>query len=331
MFTAHIQEKEEGLRLDRWLKERFPTFPHSWFEKAIRRGVIRLDGKKTQAHIRLAQGAAVCLPDVLQADPAPSPASVPQRPSRPALILPKSKRYIESLILHQDKHIIILNKPAGLATQGGHGERIHIDMLLDCLSQDSGVDERPRLVHRLDKETSGLLILARTRKAAQHLSVSLASGHIHKVYWALAACPIAADHGLIDLALVKEGGARTPYAYVKPDPTGTHARSKKAQTQYHVLHRHAWGHIVSLTPLTGRTHQLRVHLAKGLKSPIVGDTRYGFRYRPSDKNLFGPHLYLHARQLAFPHPSGSHDMFTITAPLPDYMSLLFEKMAFSTS
>lgn len=298
--TRTVSAEEDGLRLDRWFKRHYPALSFGALSKLIRTGQVRLDGKRVKPGDRVAEGQSVRVP--------PLPAAPPpqDQPPRPA-IRAEDAAAVRAMILHQDRHLIVLNKPPGLAVQGGSGQRKHIDALLGALADWPG--ERPRLVHRLDKDTSGLLVLGRSARAAADLAAAFKARSTEKLYWALVKRVPSPAKGRIDLALDKlpgRGGEK-----MVASRTG-----KKAQSLYAVIDRAAgraaW---VALKPITGRTHQLRVHMAE-IGHPIVGDGKYG----GDDAFLGGlisKKLHLHARGLALPHPAGG--TFQITAPLPQHM------------
>jgi len=306
--TRAIEKDDDGIRVDRWFKRHYPALTHGRLEKLLRTGQVRLDGKRVKASDRVAQGQAFRLPP--QLNDAQQQAKAEKNPARDA-----DAKMLQDLILHMDEAVIVLNKPAGLATQGGSGITRHVDGMLDALS--FGKKQRPRLVHRLDRDTSGVLVIARTVPAAAALARSLAQRDATKVYWALTKGVPAKDIGTIKAALAKEGGH---------GPHGRDERmavvdrrdedAKHAITDYRVMDRagkeFAW---VAAKPLTGRTHQIRVHLAS-LGTPIVGDFKYGgAEAQPS--GAIAAQLHLHAREIDIAHPDGGR--LKVTAPLPSHM------------
>jgi len=296
--TKTVADGDDGVRLDRWFKQHVPDLPFGRLQKLLRTGQVRVDGKRAKADTRVEAGAEIRIPPYQAGDKTAKPKH---------RVNDKDAEMIRSLILYQDDWVIAINKPPGLAVQGGSRTARHIDGMLDALQFKA--PERPRLVHRLDKDTSGVLLLARTRKAAQVLTKAFTSKDIRKIYWALAVGNPEMDEGEISSLLSKQGGA-------KGERMESGDGGQKAVTDFvrvdHAGTRASW---LALMPRTGRTHQLRVHCIN-LGTPIVGDGKYG-----------GPEAYieglskdmhLHARQLVMPHPRGSGTL-DITAPLPDHM------------
>lgn len=303
---------EAEIRLDRWFKRHFPELGHGRLEKLLRTGQVRVDGARAKASDRLALGQTIRVPPLglAPATEAPAAKRAPKVPEESLVALQRS-------VLYRDDAMLVIDKPPGLATQGGTGIDVHIDLMLDALRFDA--KERPKLVHRLDKDTSGVLVLARNAKAAQALAEAFRQKATLKVYWALTVGVPSPRDGRIDLALSKEpgrGGER-----MQPDPD----EGKRAITDYVVLEtagrRSAW---VALQPVTGRTHQLRAHCA-ALGTPIVGDGKYG----GAEAFLTGSvsrKLHLHARAIAMPKPGGG--MVRVTAPLPRHMKETFRLLEF---
>lgn len=290
----------------------------------MRTGQLRVDGKRVKAGFRLRPGQEVRLPPALSEDSADVPADQ-RRPSRPVVQL--SSEEIDALqdaVLYRDDAIIALDKPAGLAVQGGSGQVRHLDAMLDVLR--FGAAERPRLVHRLDKDTSGVLLLARTAPAARALGAAFKSKAVRKLYWAIVAGKPKPENGRIDVPLRKIPG---------PDGERMAADLEAGQpavTDFSVLAagRNAkapcW---LALAPETGRTHQLRVHCAL-IGHPIVGDGKYGgeaaFPARLGD----GLRLHLHARELSLLHPI-EETTLRVTAPLPAPLAATWEQLGFKVS
>jgi 23S rRNA pseudouridine955/2504/2580 synthase len=294
---------EAELRLDRWFRRHFPALTHGRLQKLLRTGQVRIDGRRAQAHARLAAGQTIRVPPLATA-PAPSSA-------RPA-VDPNDAALLRSLILVEDRALIVLNKPEGLAVQGGTGTRRHIDGMLAALATGG---ERPRLVHRLDRDTSGILVIARTAGAAASLTRAFRQHKVQKLYWALVAGRPALAAGIIDQPLAKQGGAGRER--IAPDEEGRFAR-----TAYRTVARA--GKIASwlaMQPLTGRTHQLRAHCAV-LGTPILGDRKYGDRSLPGAPDG----LMLHAREIRLPHPDGGE--LAVTAPLSKTMRAGFAWLGF---
>lgn len=279
-----IAENEAGWRFDRWARAHFPELPRSRLMKLLRTGQFRLDGRRIEAGTRIEAGQTVRVPPLGQTSPAET------RP-RPHLS-ERDARFIRSLVLHEDQDIIVLDKPAGLAVQGGTGTYRHVDGMLDALATDG---ERPRLVHRLDRDTAGLLVLARNARAARELMHAFQQHRVRKLYWAILLGRPERSEGVIDLPLGKAG----PKGQERMTPTAPDAR--KARTGFRVIARAgklaAW---VGLVPYTGRTHQLRAHCA-AIGCPIMGDFKYGPQVQPQGAPQG---LMLQAIELALPHPAG---------------------------
>ena len=309
-----VADDDAESRLDRWFRRHFPALGHGRLEKLLRTGQIRVDGKRAKAGLRLSAGQTVRVPPL---DDAPADAPVPA-PARS--MTDREVAEVRKLVLHEDPSVLVLDKPAGLAVQGGSklGNR-HLDAMLDALAGPGG--ERPRLVHRLDRDTSGLLLLGRTAASARVLTAAFRGKSARKLYWAVVVGQPHPPLGRIDLSLAKVAGGRGQV--VAPDDED----GKRAVTDYrvveHVGKRAAW---VALSPLTGRTHQLRVHMA-GLGTPILGDGKYG----GADAFLAGAEIakqvHLHARRLRLPHPDGG--MLDITAPLSAHMAGTWRYLGFS--
>jgi len=302
-----VEDADDGLRLDRWFRRHYPHLTHGRLEKLLRRGEVRVDGGRVKASLRLAPGMVVRVPPLPPADDTP-----PDRREQP--VSDTEAAELQARVLHRDDLLLVIDKPAGLAVQGGTGTRRHLDGLLDALRFEA--DERPRLVHRLDRDTSGVLVLARTRKAAAAVGAAFQDRAAHKIYWALVHGKPPAPEGTWDTRMEKKPGARGEQV-VSGDA------GKRALTGYRLIRAadaHSW---LALEPHTGRTHQLRVHCAEaGL--PIVGDRRYGARRAAPDK--LGKGLHLHARSLAMPHPGGG--TLEVSAPLPPHMQQSWQVLGF---
>ena len=290
--TIEVTDADADRRLDRWFRQHFPDLPHGRLEKLLRTGQIRVDGARVRASTRLAAGQEIRVP--------PLGAAPPRRrgPMRPTAD-PSDLERAHELVIHRDDHVIAINKPPGLAVQGGTGVRRHLDAMLDGLT--FGAPERPRLVHRLDKDTSGVLLLGRTPRAAAGLAAAFRGRAAEKTYWALVVGIPPRRDGRIDTALAKRQVA-APGA--RGERVAAVAGGRRAVTDYAVIgtagRKVAW---LALRPLTGRTHQLRVHCT-ALGTPILGDGKYGGR----DAFLAGvpgaARLHLHARAIRMPHPAG---------------------------
>jgi len=308
-----VSGDEAGLRLDRWFQRHFPELSHGALQKLLRTGQVRLDGKRVESKDRVEPGQTVRLPPGVTATPAPKPkAAAPQLSER-------DSQEIQSLVIHRDDWVIALNKPAGLAVQGGSGTERHVDGLLDGLR--FGFEDRPRLVHRLDKDTSGLLLIARTGQAAKRLSESFRDRETEKLYWAVVVGVPPRAEGAIDLPLAKRPGARD-----RETMQVDHEEGQKALTHFKMLDRAGnRAALLALWPRTGRTHQLRVHCAE-IGCPILGDRKYGGAEALLAAVADSRRLHLHARRLVLPHPS--RGMLILEAPVSPEMRAGFERFGF---
>jgi 23S rRNA pseudouridine955/2504/2580 synthase len=307
--TLHVAAGEDGSRLDRWFKRRWPHLNHIQLQKLTRSGQIRVDGGRVKPDTRLSAGSQVRVPPLPDADT--------MREEREG-VSPRDAAFARSLVLYEDDEVLALNKPSGLAVQGGTKTAHHIDRLLSAWGE--GVD-RPKLVHRLDRDTSGVLLLGKTPAAAAHLSGSFARRRAQKTYWAIVAGAPKPAEGVIELHLVKRGvGDRELVVPTDPkDPSGSPAETEYV-TVSRAAHRATW---MALRPHTGRTHQLRAHM-KAIGHPILGDPKYGDE---SSAGLSeGLKLQLHARRVTLPHPSGG--MIVVEAPLSREMKAGFERFGF---
>ncbi|WP_088310177.1 RluA family pseudouridine synthase [Novosphingobium sp. B 225] len=304
-----VQGDDDGVRLDRWFKRHLPQVGFATVSRWARTGQIRVDGKRADVADRLAKG------QVLRVPPG---GDSPERKARVRKPLTEEQLAMaDAMVITQDRAAIVLNKPPGLATQGGSGTFQHVDGLLDAYAPEG---PRPRLVHRLDKDTSGVLLIARTPGSAAYFSKRFSGRTARKIYWALITGVPSIEDGLIDLPLGKQPGTGGEKMMVDESEQGQTAR-----TRYRVLdragNRCAW---VELQPLTGRTHQLRVHMA-AIGHPIVGDGKYG----GPDAFLSGSisrKMHLHARRLIIDHPDG--DLIDVTADLPDHFAASMDQLGF---
>ena len=306
--TLYVDAGEDGVRLDRWFKRRWPHLSHIQINKLARSGQIRVDGARAKADTRLTAGAQVRVPPLPDAPD----------PGEKKTIGDRDVKFAKSLVLYEDEEVLVLNKPAGLAVQGGTKTTHHIDRLLSAWGEGL---ERPRLVHRLDRDTSGVLILGKTPGAAAKLSGAFAKRRAQKTYWAIVAGNPKPNEGIIEIPLVKKGvGDRE--LVVPADPKDP--RADPAETEYVTIsraaHRAAW---MALRPHTGRTHQLRAHML-AIGHPILGDPKYGDA--KSAELSGGLKLQLHARRVTLPHPSAG--MISIEAPLSPEMKAGFERFGF---
>ncbi|KIT14342.1 RluA family pseudouridine synthase [Jannaschia aquimarina] len=314
---------EGGQRLDRWMRRRFPQVTQGAIEKMCRKGECRVDGGRVKASTRVDEGQAVRIPPLRDA---PSPVAT----SRPK-VSAADAAMMEAAVLYRDEHLIALNKPPGLAVQGGTGQGRHVDGLSAALQGDK--PEPPRLVHRLDKDTSGLLLLARDRETAAAISDAFRARETRKIYWAAVAGSPSPRMGTIRFGLVKAGGETEKMRAIHPAEIDEVKGAKRATTDYAVLEdlggRAAW---VALVPVTGRTHQLRVHMAE-MGHPIVGDGKYGGSGQENLGDGWGAmlggeisrKLHLHARSLDFDHPVTGRRLH-LTAPLPEHMAKTWEML-----
>lgn len=312
---------EADMRLDRWFKRHYPDVNHSYLQKLLRTGQVRIDGKRAETSDRLAAGQSVRIPPLADwAAPARGPATGSAKPKPP--ISDKQAAELQALVIYRDADVIAINKPAGLAVQGGTGTAKHLDAMLDALRFDG--TERPKLVHRLDKDTSGVLLLARTSFAATKLTEMFRGSAVRKIYWAATVGVPKPYQGKIDLALAKDSGSHGErVAEGKED-------SLRALTYYSVLENTGkQTAFVAMWPRTGRTHQLRVHMA-AIGTPILGDGKYAGQ----DAFLAGAEiakkLHLHARRLILPNPRGGKPI-DVTAPLPDHMLATWKYLGFSAN
>lgn len=308
-----VAPDDDGVRLDRWFKRHLPQVGFATVSRWARTGQIRVDGKRAKPEDRVATGQVLRVPpggDLPKSKPAP----------RRRELSPEQVAEAEAMVLVQDRAAIVLNKPPGLATQGGTKTFDHVDGLLDAFMGEG--DPRPRLVHRLDKDTSGVLLVARTPGSAAFFSKRFSGRSAKKVYWALVIGVPDVNHGLIEAPLAKQPGTGGEKMHVDEE------NGQPAKTRYRVIERAgnaaAW---VELEPLTGRTHQLRAHMA-AIGHPIVGDGKYGGR----DAFLTGSvsrKMHLHARRLIIDHPDKKK--IDVTAPLPDHFAASMQQLGFDES
>ncbi|HET9718205.1 MAG TPA: RluA family pseudouridine synthase [Pseudolabrys sp.] len=301
--TVSVTADESGMRLDRFFEGRFPGLSFSHIQRIIRKGEVRVDGKRLPPKFRLQAGQSVRIPP-LQIE------ASPQRGN--ALARQNDRAFLESITLFEDDDVLVLNKPMGLAVQGGSGTRRHIDGMLGALRDRNS--QQLRLVHRLDKDTAGCLLVAKTRFAAAALARTFRSRSARKIYWALVAGVPRPRQGRISTFLAKE--EREEDSYVRIAAHGEKGASH-AVTYYAIVEtagrRVAW---VSLKPVTGRTHQLRAHMAH-IGHPIVGDPKYFLKENWELPGGMQEKLHLLARRIAVPHPRGG--VIDVTAPLPPHM------------
>ena len=329
--TITIPEGDNDMRLDRWLRRTFPQLTQGRIEKMCRKGELRLDGARVKSNARLAPGQQLRVPPIPDGE-APAPAPAPR-------VSDADAEMIRNAVMWKDDYIIALNKPAGLPVQGGSGQTRHVDGLSEALK--FGFEEKPRLVHRLDKDTSGVLLLARTREAAAKLTAAFRSRETRKIYWALVAGVPHPYMGTIKYGLVKapghgKSGEAEKMICIHPAEVEKTEGAKRAVTDYSVLwrlgQRAAW---VAMEPVTGRTHQLRAHIAE-MGHPIIGDGKYGGSGQENLGDGWGAQLggdvsrklHLHARTLRLKHPFTGKDL-DFTAPMPDHMKRSWDHFGWS--
>ena len=315
--TVEVGEDDGVARIDRWLRRRYPHLTQGQVEKLLRTGQVRVDGARVKSSDRVSPGQYVRIPPL--PDPAPAALRVP------GTISAKDAEYIRSFVIHRDDDVIVLNKPAGLAVQGGTNTLRHVDGLLDGLIFDA--EKRPKLVHRLDRDTSGCLVLARHPRAAAFLGEAFRDRDTDKIYWAIVTGSPRPKVGELRSWMRKAPGPRDADREMMVPAEQRDDGAVHAVTQYAVISEAAqsaaW---VALRPVTGRTHQLRFHMAE-FSHAIAGDPKYKSD-RPTPNNLQAQ-LHLHARALRLPHPSGG--VLNVTAKLSPHMSAAFNALGFEES
>ncbi len=304
MQNLLVTADESGMRVDRFFEARFPGLSFSHIQRVIRKGEVRVNGKRTQPKNRLAAGQTGRIPPLRLEQPKPRAAGSEADE--------KTRAFLKSITLHEDADVLVLNKPMGLAVQGGSGTTRHLDGMLEVLPDAHG--QRPRLVHRLDTDTAGCLLVAKTRFAAAALAKTFRSRSARKIYWALVAGVPKVQQGRISTFLAKE--EREDESFMRIARHGEKGASH-AVTYYAVVETAgpllAW---LSLKPVTGRTHQLRAHMAH-IGHPIVGDPKYFARENWELPGGMQDKLHLLARRIVVPHPRGG--IIDATAPLPAHM------------
>jgi 23S rRNA pseudouridine955/2504/2580 synthase len=313
--TFTVAPDDDGIRLDRWFKRHLPDANFNIVSRWARTGQLRVDGKRAQPGDRIAQGQQIRVPPADGLTPAPAKAK-----SRRMELSDDIIDFAQKMVIHKDASALVLNKPPGLATQGGTKTTEHVDGLLDALWFEA--EGRPKLVHRLDKDTSGVLLIARSAGNAAHFSKSFSSRTARKVYWALIVGVPSIEDGMIELPIAKQPGTGGEKMHVDEK------EGQSARTRYRIIEQAGnttcW---VELQPFTGRTHQLRVHMA-AIGHPIVGDGKYGGQ----DAFLTGTisrKMHLHARRLRVDHPKGGR--IDVTAELPRHFAESLEDLGFDIS
>jgi 23S rRNA pseudouridine955/2504/2580 synthase len=312
--TFTVSEDDDGIRLDRWFKRHAPEVSFNMVSRWSRTGQLRLNGNKAVPGDRIEAGQEIRFPP---------PETAPARSARPRprreLLSDDEARFVREMVIHQDPQAFVLNKPPGLATQGGTKTTQHLDRLLDGLADERG---RPKLVHRLDKDTSGALLVARTARSAGHFAKAFSGRTAKKIYWALVVGVPDVDEGTIDAPLAKQPGTGGEKMHVDKE------HGLPAKTRWRTIdragNRSAW---IELQPLTGRTHQLRAHMA-AIGHPIVGDAKYG----GAEAFLTGGisrKLHLHARRIRIDSPEGGK--IDVTAELPSHFAESLAMLGFEQS
>jgi len=314
ILNCTVDVEGDGIRLDRWFKRHFPDINHGYLQKLLRKGHIKVDGQRAKSNTRIQNGQEIKVPKITD-NPAPKVRKVNYN-----TIEDNDIDLLKSSVIFKDDHIIAINKPAGLAVQGGSRTSKHVDAMLSSLQYD--LKERPKLVHRLDKDTSGVLLLARTSKAASHLTKAFKRNEVHKIYWAIVVGSPQIKNGKVDLALNKETGKFG-------DKMTVSSKGKRAVTYYRTVDnasdKVSW---LALMPETGRTHQLRVHCSE-IETPILGDGKYG----GAEAFLKGAEgvdkkLHLHAKAIKFPHPAGG--FFQVVSDLAPHMNKAWKYFGFDS-
>ena len=310
--TFTVTEDDDGIRLDRWFKRNMPDVSFNIVSRWARTGQLRLAGKRAVPGDRIEAGQEIRVPP-LETQPARSAGAQPRREP----LSEDEAQFVRDLVIYQDPNAFVFNKPPGLATQGGTKTHNHLDRLLDGLAGETG---RPKLVHRLDKDTSGALLVAKSARAAGHFAKAFSGRTARKVYWALVVGVPDANEGLIDAPLAKQPGTGGEKMHISEE------HGLPAKTQWRLVDRAgnsaAW---VELQPLTGRTHQLRAHMA-AIGHPIVGDAKYG----GPEAFLTGGisrKLHLHARRIRIDAPDGG--TIDVSAELPHHFAESLATLGFS--
>ena len=306
---------DDGIRLDRWFQRHLPDIGFNTVSRWARTGQLRVDGARANPGDRIAEGQAIRVPP---AEPKAADTAKPKR-VRPQLS-DDQVAFAQAIVIHRDAQAIVINKPPGLATQGGTKTDDHVDGLLDALEFE--LDQRPKLVHRLDKDTSGALLIARTARSAAYFAKAFSSRTARKVYWAIVMGVPSIDDGMIELPIAKQPGTGGEKMHVDEEE-GLPSRSR-----YRVIeragNRAAW---VELQPYTGRTHQLRVHMA-AIGHPIVGDGKYGGK-EAFLSGTISRKMHLHARRIRVDHPDGGR--VDVRAELPDHFAASLASLGFDLS
>jgi 23S rRNA pseudouridine955/2504/2580 synthase len=306
-----ISDDDNGQRLDRWLKKQLPKVPYALIQKMVRTGQIRINGKRAKTDTRLTVNDSIRIPPV-------------ETKSGPSIFIPKDddESFLKKITLYDDGEILVINKPYGLPVQGGPNITRHIDGMLSSIINKKGV--KPRLIHRLDRDTSGLLVCARSLKMTQNLGALFESRDIKKIYYALVSPIPKEKSGIIDGAIIKGTKGDRKEAVIIDNDNG-----KASRTLYKVIAENKTTNIAWLAfwPRTGRMHQIRVHTADILGCPILGDEKYNGMSPLLDELDLSHRLHLHAAHLIFRHPTSS-ELLKLSAPLPDDLKNSFAKLGF---
>ncbi|HNQ91687.1 MAG TPA: RluA family pseudouridine synthase [Alphaproteobacteria bacterium] len=308
-----VEEDADGQRLDRWLKKKLPKTPYALIQKMLRTGQVRVDGKRAKAETRLEVGQDVRLP----------PAE--QKTEKLTFRAQKGDReFLDSITLFDDGQLLILNKPYGLAVQGGPNITRHIDGMLAELRNLKGV--QPRLVHRLDRDTSGILVCGRSLSATREMGDIFVNRDIKKIYWAVVSPAPAKDKGEIVGAIAKGTGKRKEAMVIDEN------EGKASKTMYRVIERTKDNHaaFVAFWPRTGRMHQIRIHTADVLGCPILGDEKYDCKGHIIEEFDLDGRLHLHAARLMFRHPK-TREIMDVSAPLPSELEVTWKKLGFNAA
>ncbi|MGU9980392.1 RluA family pseudouridine synthase [Phreatobacter sp. HK31-P] len=313
--TLTVTEDENDMRVDRFLAARFPQLSFSYIQRIVRKGELRVNGRRVETKDRLEAGQAVRVPPLKLDQVRPMSAKVGEDVAG----------FLASITLYEDADVMVLSKPAGLAVQGGSGTKKHLDGMLAVLTDEDG--QRPRLVHRLDKDTSGCLLVAKSRFAAAALAKTFRTRAARKIYWAVVAGVPKPRQGRVSTYLAKE--EREDESFMRIAKHGEKGASH-AVSYYAVIDTMAtkmsW---LSMKPVTGRTHQLRVHAAE-IGHPILGDPKY---FQVENWEIPGGiqhKLHLHARRIVVPHPRGKGTI-DVSAPLPPHMEQTFNLLGWDVS
>ncbi len=316
--TRTVEPDEAGMRLDRWFREHYPELSFGHLQKLIRSGQVRVDGGRVKTSTRLDPGQAVRVPPLGRGADAVSPETGLKGGGSDA-------DFLRSILLHEDDQVFVFNKPAGLAVQGGSGLTKHVDAMLEALRDRKG--QKPRLVHRLDRDTSGVLVVARTRLAASKLAAAFRARTTRKIYWALVKGVPKPKQGRVSTWLARGEGAESERMLIARH--GADAASH-AVSRYSFVDQAGQGLAwLPMRPVTGRTHQLRAHAAH-IGHPIIGDPKYF----EADQNWDFPggmqnKLHLHARRIVMPHPAGG--TIDVSAPLPPHMQQSWNLIGFDAA